>query len=32
VGIHRDEKYALRFDWSNSTGGANRAIVTTVKH
>jgi hypothetical protein len=26
------EKYALRFDWSNSTGGANRAIVTTVKH
>jgi hypothetical protein len=26
------EKYALRFDWSNSTGAANRAIVTTVKH
>jgi hypothetical protein len=26
------EKYALRFDWSNSTGGANRAVVTEVKH
>ena len=26
------EKYALRFDWSNGAGSANRAIVTTVKH
>jgi hypothetical protein len=26
------EKYVLRFDWSNSTGGANRAVVTEVKH
>jgi hypothetical protein len=26
------EKYVLRFDWSNSTGGANRAVVTSVKH
>jgi len=26
------EKYALRFDWSNGAGGANRAVVTTVKH
>ncbi len=25
------EKYALRFDWSNGAGAANRAIVTTVK-
>ena len=24
------ENYALRYDFSNSTGGANRAIVTTV--
>jgi hypothetical protein len=26
------EKYVLRFDWSNSSGGANRAVVTSVKH
>ncbi len=26
------EKYALRFDWSNGAGGANRAVVTTIKH
>ena len=26
------EKYVLRFDWSNSSGGANRAVVTEVKH
>jgi len=26
------EKYALRFDWSNGAGGANRAVVTSVKH
>ena len=26
------EKYALRFDWSNSSGNANRAVVTAVKH
>ena len=26
------EKYVLRFDWSNSNGGANRAVVTDVKH
>lgn len=26
------EKYALRFDWSNGAGGANRAVVTAVKH
>lgn len=26
------ENYALRYDFSNSTGGANRAVVTTVKH
>ncbi len=24
------ENYALRYDFSNSTGGANRAVVTTV--
>lgn len=26
------EKYVLRFDWSDSNGGANRAVVTSVKH
>jgi hypothetical protein len=26
------EKYALRFDWSNGKGRANRAVVTSVKH
>jgi hypothetical protein len=26
------EKYVLRFDWSDSNGKANRAVVTTVKH
>lgn len=26
------ENYALRYDFSNSTGGANRAVVTTVRH
>jgi hypothetical protein len=26
------ENYALRYDFSNSNGSANRAIVTTVKH
>jgi hypothetical protein len=26
------EKYVLRFDWSNGAGGANRAIVTSIKH
>lgn len=26
------EKYALRFDWSNGAGGANRAVVTAVRH
>jgi len=26
------EKYVLRFDWSNGAGGANRAVVTSVKH
>ena len=26
------EKYALRFDWSNGAGAANRAVVTRVKH
>lgn len=26
------EKYVLRFDWSNNSGGANRAVVTEVKH
>jgi hypothetical protein len=26
------ENYALRYDFSNSNGGANRAVVTTVKH
>jgi len=26
------EKYVLRFDWSDSVGGANRAVVTSVKH
>jgi hypothetical protein len=25
------EKYVLRFDWSNSSGGANRAVVTEIK-
>jgi hypothetical protein len=26
------EKYVLRFDWSDSAGKANRAVVTSVKH
>ena len=26
------EKYVLRFDWSDSNGAANRAVVTSVKH
>lgn len=26
------EKYALRFDWSNGAGAANRAVVTAVRH
>jgi hypothetical protein len=26
------EKYVLRFDWSDSGGKANRAVVTSVKH
>lgn len=26
------EKYVLRYDFSNSSGKANRAVVTTVKH
>jgi hypothetical protein len=26
------EKYALRFDWSNDSGKANRAVVTAIKH
>ena len=26
------EKYVLRFDWSDSNGKANRAVVTRVKH
>lgn len=26
------EKYVLRFDWSDSNGGANRAVVSTVRH
>jgi hypothetical protein len=26
------ERYSLRYDWSNSTGSANRAVVTEVKH
>ena len=26
------EKYALRFDWSNNSGRANRAVVTEVRH
>lgn len=26
------EKYVLRFDWSDSNGSANRAVVTEVKH
>jgi hypothetical protein len=25
------EKYVLRFDWSDSNGGANRAVVTSIK-
>jgi hypothetical protein len=25
------ENYVLRFDWSDSNGGANRAVVTSVK-
>lgn len=26
------EKYVLRFDWSDDSGKANRAVVTSVKH
>ena len=26
------EKYVLRFDWSNGSGNANRAVVTSIKH
>lgn len=26
------ENYALRYDFSNSTGTANRAVVTSIKH
>ncbi len=26
------ENYVLRFDWSNGTGNANRAVVTSIKH
>ena len=26
------EKYVLRFDWSDSNGKANRAVVTDVRH
>jgi hypothetical protein len=25
------EKYVIRFDWSDSNGGANRAVVTSIK-
>ena len=25
------EKYVLRFDWSDGSGKANRAVVTSVK-
>jgi hypothetical protein len=25
------ERYVLRFDWSDSNGGANRAVVTSIK-
>jgi len=30
--ISQVERYSLRYDWSNSTGNANRAVVTDVKH
>jgi len=26
------EKYMIRYDWSDSTGKANRAVVTSIKH